>query len=55
MSNYLASGEMLNRIFGTKHNDPEKLWLVTPEGIKPYEIKKDEINDKINEQPTTGR
>ena len=38
---YLASGHMLNSIFGTKHNDPAKLWLVTPTGIveyKPHKI-----------------
>jgi hypothetical protein len=35
--NYLASGHALNSIFGTSHNEPDKLWLVTEKGIFEYE------------------
>jgi len=35
-NNYLASGYMINKIFGTNTHEPESLWLVTDKGIKPY-------------------
>lgn len=35
---YLVSGHALNSIFGTKHNDPDKMWLVSAEGIFPFSV-----------------
>lgn len=37
---FLCSGYMLNCIFGTKHNDPDSLWVLTKEGFVEYDLYK---------------
>lgn len=43
---YLCSGHMINHCFGTKHNDPESMWLLTPKGFEPATLQ-EIINEKF--------